>query len=133
VPAYDRVYLNESGIDECDDYRYGWCGLGVCFESLKFESLKSGRRGERINIISAPCEHQLSSAFTINGSCNRVIFETWLEQYLLPTLKPGKVLILILYEKRWSQFRRMLCPNSVVHISLSNLAWSDRYSVGGLV
>ena len=89
MPVCDRVYLDESGMDERDDYAYGWCERGV-----RFEALRSGRRSERINMIAAYCEHQLSAAFTVDGSCNRVVFETWLETCLLPTLKPGKVLIL---------------------------------------
>ncbi|QZZ23180.1 transposase [Leptothermofonsia sichuanensis E412] len=36
----------------------------------------------------------MSAAFTVDGACNRGVFETWLETCLLPTLKPGKVLIL---------------------------------------
>lgn len=76
-------------MDEREDYGYGWCERG-----LRFEALKSGRRGERVNMIAAYSGHQLSAAFTVDGSCNRVVFETWLETCLLPTLTPGKVLIL---------------------------------------
>ena len=76
-------------MDERDEYGYGWCELGV-----RFEALKSGGRTERINRIAAYCEHQLSAAFTVEGTCNRVVFETWLETCLLPTLEPGKVVIL---------------------------------------
>jgi len=61
---------------------------------VRFEALKSGRRSGRVNIIAADCEQPLSAAFTVDGACNRVVFETWLETCLLPTLKPGKVLIL---------------------------------------
>lgn len=32
--------------------------------------------------------------FTIEGACNRVVFETWLETCLLPLLKPGQVVVL---------------------------------------
>jgi transposase len=76
-------------MDEREDYGYGWCEPGV-----RFEALKSGRRRGRVNMIAADCEHQLSAAFTVDGSCHRVVFETWLENCLLPTLQPGKVLIL---------------------------------------
>ncbi|WP_242541783.1 IS630 family transposase [Leptolyngbya sp. Cla-17] len=89
VSLSDRVYIDESGMDEREDYGYGWCEPGV-----RFEALKSGRRGQRINMIAAYCELELSAPFTVNGSCNRVVFEIWLETCLLPTLKPGKVLIL---------------------------------------
>lgn len=76
-------------MDEREDYGYGWCERGV-----RFEALKSGRRSGRVNMIAAYCGHQLSAAFTVDGSCNREVFETWLETCLLPTLTPGKVVIL---------------------------------------
>jgi hypothetical protein len=91
------VYIDESEMDEREDYGYGWCKPEV-----RFEALKSGRQGGRVNMIAAYCEHQLSAAFTVDGACIelrsakgvRVVFETWLETCLLPTLKPGKVVIL---------------------------------------
>lgn len=88
IPEADRVYIDESGMDDRDDYGYGWSKAGQ-----RFEALKTGRRGGRINMIAAYCEQQLSATFTVNGSCNRVVFETWLEKCLLPTLQRGKVLI----------------------------------------
>lgn len=31
---------------------------------------------------------------TFEGSCNRVLFEMWLEQYLIPQLQPGDVIVI---------------------------------------
>lgn len=76
-------------MDERDDYGYGWCERGQ-----RFEALKSGRRAGRVNMIAAYCERQLSAPFTVEGTCNRVVFETWLETCLVPTLQPGQVVIL---------------------------------------
>jgi hypothetical protein len=76
-------------MDERDDYGYGWCERGK-----RFEAFKTGRRTGRVNMIAAYCERQLSAAFTVDGACNRVVFETWLETCLLPTLQPGQVVIL---------------------------------------
>jgi len=81
--------VDESGMDERDDYGYGWCERGK-----RFEALKSGRRGGRVNMIAAYCERQLAAPFTVEGACNRVVFETWLETCLMPTLCPGQVVIL---------------------------------------
>lgn len=72
VPVEQRVYIDESGMDERDDYGYGWCEPGV-----RFEALKSGRRSGRINMLAAYSQQQLSAAFTVDGSCNRAVFETW--------------------------------------------------------
>jgi transposase len=76
-------------MDERDDYGYGWCERGQ-----RFEALKSGRRTGRINMIAAYCQQRLMAPFTVEGSCNRVVFETWLETCLIPVLQPGQVVIL---------------------------------------
>lgn len=46
-----RVYVDEAGMDQRDDYGYGWREVGQ-----RFEAIKSGRRGGRINMIAAYCE-----------------------------------------------------------------------------
>jgi transposase len=40
------------------------------------------------------CKQQLLAPFTIEGACNRTVFETWLETYLIPVLKPGQKLVI---------------------------------------
>jgi transposase len=45
-------------------------------------------------MIAAYCERRLTAPFTVEGSCNRVVFETWIETCLLPALEPGQVVIL---------------------------------------
>lgn len=85
----DLVYVDEAGMDERDDYGYGWSPKGE-----RFEALKSGRRTGRINMIAGYRTRQLLAPFTVEGACNRVVFETWLEKCLLPTLKPGQWVIL---------------------------------------
>ena len=67
-----RVYVDESGMDECSsDYGYGWCEKGN-----RFDSLKPGKRTGRVNMISAYSQKQLFAPFTVEGSCNRNVFET---------------------------------------------------------
>jgi transposase len=84
-----RVYVDESGMDQREDYGYGWCEAGQ-----RFEALKSGRRGGRINMIAAYCGCDLLAPFTVEGSCNRTIFETWIETCLVPNLQRNQVVIL---------------------------------------
>jgi hypothetical protein len=88
IPASEQVYVDESGMDERDDYGYGWCERGK-----RFEALKSGRRAGRVNMIAAYCERRLSAPFTVEGACNRVVFETWGETCLVPMLRPGQVVM----------------------------------------
>ncbi len=85
----NRVYVDESGMDSRSDYEYGWSKRGQ-----KFEALKSGKRTGRINMIAAYCQKQLFASFTVDGSCNRTVFETWLLRCLIPALQPGQVVIM---------------------------------------
>ncbi len=76
-------------MDQRDDYAYGWNERGE-----RFHAFKSGRRLLRVNMIAALCNRQLISPFTVEGACNRTVFETWLSTCLVPMLEPGQVVIL---------------------------------------
>ena len=83
------VYIDESGMDNREDYGYGWNELGK-----RYYDLKSGKRSLRVSIISGLCEGKLVAPLTFEGSCNRVVFEKWLGEKLLPQLKTGQLVIL---------------------------------------
>jgi transposase len=83
------VYADEAGMDNRDDYPYGYSHRGE-----RLHALKSGSRCGRVNMIAAWCDHQLLAAFTIDGPCNRTVFERWLETCLIPTLQPGQKLVI---------------------------------------
>lgn len=76
-------------MDQRDDYPYGYSPRGE-----RLYALKSGQRSGRVNMIAAYCNGHLFAPFTIEGACNRSVFETWLETCLIPGLKPGQKLIL---------------------------------------
>lgn len=61
------------------EYAYGWNKQGE-----RFHALKSGRREGRVNMIAALCNQNLSAPFTVEGACNRTVFETWLENWKAP-------------------------------------------------
>jgi transposase len=44
-------------------------------------------------MLAAYCQQQLMAPFTVEGACNRVVFETWLETCLIPVLQPNQVVI----------------------------------------
>lgn len=44
-------------------------------------------------MIAGYRDGQLIAPFTVEGSCNRTVFETWLEQCLIPQLRPGEWVI----------------------------------------
>ena len=80
---------DEAGMDNREDYAYGYSPKGQ-----RLHALKSGSRSGRVNMIAAWSNHQLLAPFTIEGACNRLVFETWLETCLIPTLKPGQKLVI---------------------------------------
>jgi transposase len=83
------VYVDEAGMDNREDYGYGWNEKGQ-----RFHALKSGRRQGRVNMIAALCQGQLMAPFTVEGACNRAVFEIWLETCLIPMLQPGQVVVM---------------------------------------
>jgi hypothetical protein len=66
-------------MDNREDYGYGWNEKGQ-----RFHALKSGRRQGGVNMIAALCQGQLIAPFTVEGACNRAVFEIWLETCLIP-------------------------------------------------
>ena len=84
---HQLVYVDEAGIDNREDYPYGYCKIGQ-----RFYALKSGKRSERVSWIAALKEGSLFAPMTFTGSCNRDLFEMWLEQCLMPQLQPGDVI-----------------------------------------
>ena len=76
-------------MDERDNYGYGYSPVGE-----RFYDLKSGRRQGRINMIAGYRDSQLIAPFTVEGACNRTVFDTWLETCLVPVLRPGDWVIL---------------------------------------
>ena len=87
--ASQLVYVDEAGIDNREDYPYGYCKTGE-----RFHALKSGQRTERVSWIAALCQGKLIAPLTFTGSCNRDLFELWLEQCLLPQLQPGDAIVI---------------------------------------
>ena len=70
-------------------YDYGWNEKGE-----RFHALRSGKRKGRVNMRAALCEQKLFAPFTIEGACNRTVFETWVETCLVPNLRVGQVVVM---------------------------------------
>lgn len=54
----------------------------------------SGLRYERESFIAAQIENRLIAPMIFKGTCNTEVFNSWLNQVLIPELKPGQVIIL---------------------------------------
>lgn len=76
-------------MDERDDYSYGYGPSGE-----RVHGLKSGVCRGRVNMIAGYRDGQLIAPFTVEGSCNRSVFELWLETGLIPVLQSGQWVVL---------------------------------------
>jgi transposase len=85
----DLVYIDESGIDIYLYRTYGWA-----FSNERTYGAVSGRRFARESFIAAKCGSKLLAPLCFQGTCNTLLFNTWIEQFLVPELKPGQVVIL---------------------------------------
>lgn len=84
-----KVYVDEAGFDNREDYPYGYSPIGErCY------ALKSGKKRERVSWLSALKEGKLLAPLTFEGSCNKDLFEAWLKNCLLPVLEPGDIIII---------------------------------------
>jgi transposase len=83
------VYIDEAGFDNRNDHPYGYSPKGErCY------ALKSGKKRERTSWISALREKKLFAPLTFEGSCNRDLFEFWLESCLIPQLNQGDIIVI---------------------------------------
>ena len=85
----DLVCLDESGIDNRVYQEYGRSPRGE-----KIFAEVAGSKRQRVSIIAALCQGGILAPLTLVGSCNTLVFNTWLEKGLVPELKPGQVVVM---------------------------------------
>ncbi len=85
----DIVYSDETGIDDNETPLNGWSARGKrCYDK------KKAFRKVRYNITAALNLKSLFAPFIFEGNSNTAVYETYLKQVLIPSLKPGMVLII---------------------------------------
>jgi len=89
IPLEKRVYIDEAGLDDNEVPEYGWGPIGE-----RVLDMKRGEKVKRYSILSALLNNKLIAPIVFEGTCCRELFEFWLETVLLPSLKPGSVIIL---------------------------------------
>ena len=82
------MYIDESGINNTESYAYGWCE-----KSQRYYDLKLGHKTERISIIAALSCGQILAPMTFVGYCQKSLVEKWVENFLVPELLPGQIVI----------------------------------------
>ena len=67
---------------------------GYAKRGKKIYGSRTGKRTARENLIAARQGRELLAPMSLEGSVNGMGFEKWLEQWLMPELRPNSTLIL---------------------------------------
>lgn len=88
IPLENRVYMDESGVDETLQRQYG-----RAFRGKEVSGEIPGKKANRISIIAALNQRQVIAPFRFEGYCDQDVVNEWAEECLVPCLQPGQVLI----------------------------------------
>ncbi|MCH9755912.1 MAG: transposase [Gammaproteobacteria bacterium] len=83
------VYIDESGIDKFISREHG---RSVRDQRIIGEI--SGKRYTRESFIAGLLNNELIAPLCFTGTCDTVLFNFWLENFLLPILGPGYTIIM---------------------------------------
>jgi len=89
VDPTSLVYLDESGVEETLQRPYARAPRGT-----KITGEVSGAHTHRISLIAALHESRLLAPMRFEGYCDTLVFNAWVEQVLLPELRPGQTVLL---------------------------------------
>jgi hypothetical protein len=84
VSVSNLVYVDESGIDSYLHRFYGWAIKGQ-----RVHGAISGKRFARESFIAAKCGSKILAPLCFQGTCNTMLFNAWVERFLVPELKIG--------------------------------------------
>lgn len=89
MDAEDIIYLDETGIDDNEIYEYAWGPKGE-----RIHVPKQSYKKRRISIISSLNGKTLQAPFVFEGYCDKEVFQTYIDEVLVPSLKPKQVVIM---------------------------------------
>ena len=89
ISKEDVVYIDKSGIDRTNYKNRGWGQKGKVLLGKT-----SGKRFSRTNMVAAQCAKKILAPMTFRGSCNTRLFIAWVEQMLIPELRPGQTVVM---------------------------------------
>ena len=89
IPVERLVYLDESGAEDNIIFTHGYSLEGKrCYGKKEF------RHKIRVSKIAALRNRTLFAPFVFTGYCNSSVFETYLQNVLLPQLSKGDVVVM---------------------------------------
>jgi transposase len=74
-------------VGTCQDKGWGKRGVPLLAK-------KSGKYYQRTNIIAGLVNNKSIAPMIFNGSCNTIVFNSWVENFLIKELKPGQIVIM---------------------------------------
>ena len=83
------MYIDESGID-----KFIYRPLGRSFFGEIIQGVISGKRYQRESFVAGKIGSKIIAPFCYQGTCNTALFNFWVENFLVPELSPGQVVIL---------------------------------------
>lgn len=83
------VYSDETGIDDNEVTMRGWSPKGQ-----RCHASKRGFKRTRYNITAALNNNNLFAPFVFEGYSNAAVYETYIQEVLVPELKPGMVIVI---------------------------------------
>jgi transposase len=87
--SHKFVFLDESGIDDDEVVQYGWSPKGE-----RLYASKPAFKKKRMSIIGALNQGCFQAPFVFEGSCDRIVFEFFLQKVLSPILKKNQIIIM---------------------------------------
>lgn len=89
IPQDKLVYIDETGMDEDIQRVYGRAPRGQSVLGVI-----TGGKVRRISVIAAQCQKQIQAPMRFEGYCDSSVVNAWIEACLLPTLKPGQIVVM---------------------------------------
>lgn len=85
----DLVFLDETGTNTAMTPRYGWAPSG-----RRATGAAPRNHGPNVTLVTTLSLAGLGPAMVIDGSMTTLAFEAYVAQLLVPTLRPGQIVIL---------------------------------------
>ena len=121
IPKENLIYLDESGFDLNMKKEYGWKTRG----QRLYDNRSGNRKNKRITVISAYSNQtkQLIAPMYFEGNTDSEIFNQWIEEFLIPELKPNQTVIM-----DNAAFHKSLRTQELVESSKCRLLYLPPYS-----
>lgn len=87
--GYSPVYIDESGFEPHAMRLFGYSPIGQ-----RIYGLKSGQKRPRTSLLAAQIGRNLEAPLLFQGTCNTEVFNTWIEEQLLPLLHEKSLVIM---------------------------------------